>query len=452
MVCEANSEATFAPLAALKLLVAQQVSCQKAGPDYAQRVASSHSRSSQRGRGSNNSGRFGPVHFNDLSCHKSGALGAYGTATQGKDLIVHLECHAIFGMVCVYLSPNRASWLDSTGTDIACKSAIENTSDDESQARDGTVTNIDGQNSSNVAHNLVNPDNEHTDFVPVGLPELHKVLISLLEPLQSRLEQLLKAQQGALPPFCPNGPAAAGQQDHSSFEASEEYSGESKTFIASCSQWQRSKLSSQSLLHLSCCSVEDSCKNVTVTWPSPENTLSNCDFDSLSSSPCRRPRQLRKLHHMLRLQQSILPVQMGDGQASFIQHASDCKDVQSAKIPSSDDVECQPRQSTWMSRSQQADDGTEWESCPTAEIETEDTSIRPVRRRGRRQSRKSSPALHSCEPYLHREDNVVIAQLLDVLKAEELCWGGQQLPSSEVSGIDFSVPPTVGVASPEHCA
>ncbi len=117
------------------------------------------------------------------------------------------------------------SWLDFAGPDISCKSAVRNASDDDPQAQDGAI--------SNVVHNPVNPDYDHTDIVTVGLPELHKVLISLLEPLQARLEQLLQAQQGALPPPGPNAPEAVVQEQ------------KKKPLVPSCSRLQRSKLHSQ---------------------------------------------------------------------------------------------------------------------------------------------------------------------------------------------------------------
>jgi hypothetical protein len=338
------------------------------------------------------------------------------------------------------LSPNYVAWLESTGTNLSCKSPVGNTSDVGLQAQDHpcNMARNDEQDTSILAHNLVNPEHEHTDYVPLGLPELHKVLISLLEPLQSRLELLLQAQQGTLPPACPNGPAAAGQQDSSSFVSAEEYSGENKAIIPSCSQWQRSKLSSQSYLHFPRCSVFDSCKNVRVTGQSPKNTLNHCDDDPESPVSCRRPRQLRKLHHMLRLQQSVPPVQRGEGQTSF-KIKDNCLEGPGAAAG-----ECQPRHSTWMSRSQKADDEPAWESFPTADTETVDTTFQTssVRRRSRRLSRNSSPALRSCDLPLHSEDTLVMAQLLDVLKAEELCWGGHTRPSSEVSGIDFAIPAT----------
>jgi hypothetical protein len=175
--------------------------------------------------------------------------------------------------------------------------------------------------------------------------------------------------------------------------------------------------------------------------PCPENTLLKCDDGSPGSASCRKPRQFRKLHLL-----SVPTTQLGSGHASIsVLQVHNSLKVEGSQITAVD-AECQPRQSTWISRSQQPDDGPEWESCPTADTETEDTSLREDPRRGRGQARFF---WDSCEPSANVEDEAVMAQLLDVLRAEELCCGCHKRSSSEVSGIDFEVSPT-RFSSPLH--
>ncbi len=86
-MCEANREATFAPLAALKLIVAQQVSCQKAGPGNAQQVASDtgQPRSFEQETCIDYSKGVGTAQYNYVSCLKSqaGAMGTHVAASKG---------------------------------------------------------------------------------------------------------------------------------------------------------------------------------------------------------------------------------------------------------------------------------------------------------------------------------------------------------------------------------